>query len=366
DITDVNKLIIGFGIPGSMPPNTPGGIGDIFFDDIRLYLSRCMPEFAKPPMDISGDCKVDMGDVAALGNNWLLYDFTVVPEAPPTGPVLRYLFNDTSGVTATDISGNGYHGTGKKRNAGDTEWEDFVPLWDAGGKFGGCVKIDKDPVSEDSYFIQAPSEALTDNITDALTVSMWLKWESDGSGDVFSVWGGTGAGYNEMLRVSAGGDGNDLSGSIGDTSAGASGGAGLWPSTDWNHFAFIKDASAKYMGVYINGKLVGENKKAGATNIFANLEAWPYDQVRIGSSAEKPAGFEDTWRGLVDDLRIYDYGLSQSQVAYIVQGDSLTPLYIPLESKADVYDEEPANSKAVNFRDYALILLGWLDELMWP
>ncbi|MHC4617043.1 MAG: hypothetical protein ACYTEQ_04740, partial [Planctomycetota bacterium] len=30
DITDVNKLIIGFGIPGSMPPNTPGGIGDIF------------------------------------------------------------------------------------------------------------------------------------------------------------------------------------------------------------------------------------------------------------------------------------------------------------------------------------------------
>ncbi|MHC4619994.1 MAG: hypothetical protein ACYTEQ_19790 [Planctomycetota bacterium] len=28
DITDVNKLIIGFGIPGSMPPNTPGGIGD--------------------------------------------------------------------------------------------------------------------------------------------------------------------------------------------------------------------------------------------------------------------------------------------------------------------------------------------------
>ncbi|MHC4617044.1 MAG: LamG domain-containing protein [Planctomycetota bacterium] len=317
-------------------------------------------------MDITNDCKVDMGDVAALSNNWLLYDFTVVPEAPPTGPVLRYLFNETVGITATDISGNGYHGTGKKRNAGDTDWEDFAPLWDAGGKFGGCVKMDEDPVSDDDYFIQAPSEALTDNITDALTVSVWLKWESNGSGDIFSVWGGTGAGYNEMFRVSASGDGNDLGGSIGDTSAGAGGDAGLWPSTDWNHFAFIKDAGAKYMGVYINGKLVGETNKAGATNIFANLEAWPYDQVRIGCSAEKPAGFDDTWRGLVDDFRIYDYGLSQPQVAYIVQGDSLTPLYIPMESKADLYDEEPANSKAVNFRDLALIVADWLDELMWP
>jgi hypothetical protein len=315
-------------------------------------------------MDITNDCKVDMGDVARLGNNWLLHDFTVSPEAPPTGPILRYQFNETSGVTAYDMAGS-YNGTGKKRNAGDTDWEDFVPLWDANGKYGGCVNIDEDPVSDDDYFIQIPSEAFTDNITDALTVSVWLKWES-GSGDLLSVYGGTGLGYNEMFRVSVSGDEDGVGGSIGDTSAGAGGSTELWVATDWNHFGFVKDANAKYMGVYINGKLMGENEKAGARNIFANLEPWPNDQVRIGSSAERPAGFDDTWRGLADDLRIYDYGLSQAQLAYIVQSDSLTPLYIPFESAADTYDEEPANSKAVNFRDFALIVLDWLDELMWP
>jgi hypothetical protein len=364
DITDVAKLIIGFGIPGN--ETTPGGLGEIFFDDIRLYLSRCVTVIAKPPMDISGDCKVNMGDVAALSSDWLLYDFTVTPEAPPTGPVLRYQFNETSGVTAYDMAG-GYDGTGKKRNAGDTDWEDFVPLWDAGGKFGGCVRIDRDPVSDDNYFIQVPSEALTDNITDALTVSAWLKWDPDGSGHFLSVYGGSGLGYSEMLTVTANGDEDGIGGGISDRTAGTSGGTKLWSATDWNHFAFVKDANAKYLGVYINGKLVGENDKATATDIFANLEPWPNDQVRIGSSAEKPQAFDDQWTdGLVDDFRIYNYGLSQAQVAYVVQGDTATPLYIPLASKADVYDGEPANSKAVNFRDYALVLLDWLDELMWP
>ncbi|MHC4623920.1 MAG: LamG domain-containing protein [Planctomycetota bacterium] len=365
NIDDVNKLIIGFGIPGSEAPNTPGGLGEIFFDGIRLYLSRCVHAIAKPPMDITEDCKVNMADVAVLGGDWLLYDFTVTPEAPPTGPILRYQFNETSGVTAYDMAGS-YDGTGKKRNAGDTDWEDFVPLWDPNGKYGGCVNIDEDPVSDDDYFIQVPSAALTDNITDALTISVWLKWES-GSDVLFSVYGGTGAGYNHLLGAEVRGDEEFVGGSINDTSAGASGETELWVATDWNHFGYVKDADAKYMAFYINGTLMGENDEATARNIFANLEPWPNDQVRIGSSAERPAGFDDTYKGLVDDFRIYDYGLSQAQVAYIVQGDAATtPLYVPLESDADVYDEEPANSKAVNFRDFALIVQDWLDELMWP
>ncbi|MHC4619995.1 MAG: LamG domain-containing protein [Planctomycetota bacterium] len=325
-----------------------------------------MPEIAKPPMDITDDCKVDMRDVAALSSDWLLHDFTVVPEAPPTGPVLRYLFNETSGITATDSSGNDYHGTGKKRNAGDTDWEDFVPLWDAGGKFGGCVKMDEDPVSDDDYFIQVPSDALTDNITNALTVSLWLKWEST-SDVLFSVYGGTGAGYNHLFGAEVRGDEEGIGGSINDTSAGAGGDTELWPATDWNHFGFVKDADEKYMAFYINGTLMGENDEATAKNIFANLEPWPNDQVRIGASAEEPDGFDETYEGLVDDFRIYDYALNLAQLAYIVQGDAATtPLYIPLESDADVYDEEPANSKAVNFRDFALIVMDWLDESMWP
>jgi len=35
DLTDVDKIIIGFGTKGNT--TTPGGSGTVFFDDIRLY-----------------------------------------------------------------------------------------------------------------------------------------------------------------------------------------------------------------------------------------------------------------------------------------------------------------------------------------
>jgi len=42
DLTDVDRIAIGFGTKGNM--TTPGGSGKMFFDDIRLYRSRPEPE----------------------------------------------------------------------------------------------------------------------------------------------------------------------------------------------------------------------------------------------------------------------------------------------------------------------------------
>ena len=65
-----------------------------------------------------------------------------------------------------------------------------------------------------------------------------------------------------------------------------------------------------------------------------------------------------------DDARIYNYTLDANEVTYLMSlgGDK----YYPLTSIANLSDDEPANSKAVNFKDFAVLADDWRDELLWP
>jgi hypothetical protein len=65
DMTKIMKITIGVG------DSTPRGTGTLYFDDIRLYPPRCFPKYG-PAGDITGDCKVDIDDLAVLSDNWLL------------------------------------------------------------------------------------------------------------------------------------------------------------------------------------------------------------------------------------------------------------------------------------------------------
>jgi hypothetical protein len=44
----------------------------------------------------------------------------------------------------------------------------------------------------------------------------------------------------------------------------------------------------------------------------------------------------------------------------------VTERYNPLTSPANISDDEPANSKSVNFRDFAILADEWLNKLVWP
>ena len=62
DLTKIKKITLGVG------PATPNGTGTLYFDDIRLYLPRCMS--GRTP-DFNGDCFVDYDDLRILASNWL-------------------------------------------------------------------------------------------------------------------------------------------------------------------------------------------------------------------------------------------------------------------------------------------------------
>jgi hypothetical protein len=65
NLSNVKKFYIGF---GSRSNPAAGGSGTVYFDDIRLYPSRCL---YKPLVDLNDDCVVDFKDFAIMAKNWM-------------------------------------------------------------------------------------------------------------------------------------------------------------------------------------------------------------------------------------------------------------------------------------------------------
>lgn len=64
DLANVKSIAIGFGVRGNA--TTPGGVGTVYFDDIRVY--PCRP--GGLAADFNGDCVVDLRDVAIFVDSW--------------------------------------------------------------------------------------------------------------------------------------------------------------------------------------------------------------------------------------------------------------------------------------------------------
>jgi hypothetical protein len=67
ELSNVKNVYIGFGNRDTHP--TPGGSGLVYFDDIRLYPSRCVPNCVKG--NFNDDCVVDCADLEIITDEWL-------------------------------------------------------------------------------------------------------------------------------------------------------------------------------------------------------------------------------------------------------------------------------------------------------
>ncbi len=86
----VKKVYIGLGNRNS--PKA-GGEGSLYFDDIKLYIRRCVPSLAKPAADLSSNCVVDYADVEIMASAWL-----------DTGAVLAANLNADNDVDLKDYA----------------------------------------------------------------------------------------------------------------------------------------------------------------------------------------------------------------------------------------------------------------------
>jgi hypothetical protein len=370
NLTNIETLYIGFGDRDSQQN---GGWGVVYFDDIRLYSYRCFPEIRKPVYDLNNDCIVDFGEVEIMAEAWLVTDVNVGTVVEPDPCVLHYKFEETEGSTVYDSSTNDYHGTAMLQDRSPTD-----AFWEGGGVYGGCIRFEH---QEKKYCVEMPNDVFEDNITNEITISVWVNWDNpetmpDEENQLFSVHGGTAADYNGILGIDTEWRAEDVNdeevrfwdanGDVNDNIGAIYGVNELDWSRGWNHYAFVKDVSVipGKLRIYHNGQLVAE---ADSNSPMKR----PVDHAWIGMATDEPndqhdnyeGSWHDEYTGLLDDFRIYPAALSAEMVAHIAsEGTGI----VTVQSIANLYNDEPRGERAINLRDFAVLADDWLVQKMWP
>jgi glucose/arabinose dehydrogenase/chitodextrinase len=230
-------------------------------------------------------------------------------QAP--GLVAAYAFDEVSGATASDSSGQGNTATLNNGVA-------WLP-----GKNGRAASFDG--VND---YITIPNSASTNISGSALTLSMWINPQPIASGDsvvIGKFWNTTMSSpyYQYGLELGGGNRTDFIVGTAGGQLV-ASGGTTL-PYNQWSHLAVTFDGSQ--VRTYVNGTLV--NTQALSATITARG-----NPIRIGADAST-AQF---YKGMLDDLRIYNRVLTQAQV----QTDMAMPVGGSIAGSPQVSISSPA------------------------
>jgi hypothetical protein len=201
--------------------------------------------------------------------------------APP--PVAYYPFDEGTGTSTRDASGNGHTGTFQ----GGVTW---VP-----GQFGSAVHIN----GTDGVVVVANGTGL--NPTSAITISAWIKADSWADGNRRIVQKGDNDNQYRLLE-----EGNvfkfDLSGVTNGTLT------TTLPSTGvWHQITATYDGAT--MKIYVDGVVVAQQAASG--NISTTTNSLYIGSKGIGGT------LGNHFLGSIDDVRIYSVALSAEYVGYL-------------------------------------------------
>jgi hypothetical protein len=263
DLKNVTSISIGFRAPGSTTAS--GNKGEMFFDDIKLLRPAATPD-----------------DPSLLGS---------------------WMFDEGSGATAGDSSGNGLDGAISGA------------LWVSPGADGAGFCLDFDGV--ETTLVDLGNFDVTTG--DGLTIACWYKADNlDTPGNDPRLFSKAIGGSNEdhWFMVSSSRVGADkvlrfrlkTDGATGELKADTA--TGLIDVDVWTHVAAVWDGST--MKLYKNGVEAGSMDKGGT------LSTNPDANVAIGN---QPIGTPGRpWDGCIDDVRLYDRGLSEAEITAIMNG----------------------------------------------
>ncbi len=238
--------------------------------------------------------------------------------------------------TLTDVTGNGFTGIYHRSTSGD-------PNVAAGNLFGGSQAADL--TAGDAYWEVANSYDNTDpnfnNLATGMTVAAWVKISDSSIGAPMIVGTGldgwrlqvNGTRYNFTCR------------SVGDLYAN---GTNAYDGV-WHHVVGVYDGVASQVSIYVDGLLAG-TAPANPGSLISKGEAYPLIQIANRGDADRP------WKGHIDDIRIFNYPLTEVGIASlagegdlavkVTAGEDQTVMYkgvpIPLNGALLVDDGYPA------------------------
>jgi hypothetical protein len=339
ELSDVDSITIGI---GDKDDPQPGGSGKMLFDDIRLYQPRYVAGKVTPlRADFTGDGIVNDDDLEIMLNDWLEGDYTIY--ATPPGPAMsRWEFennvNDSIGGLNGTTRGNPTYAAGQSGQAINLDGDDYVDL-------GNPPELDFGTVD--------------------WSITAWVKTAMTGTGDnnkgvIYAKGGDRAGGIRYGLYVN---ENQAVQGSIDlvtddDTNKREAISSVSVSDGQWHHIVGLRNGDT--INVYIDGILDGTADLPADYDLSGTSQHNAYIGVVTDNSLAVP---EKYLIGSVDDVRIYDYALSQSEILDVMGQNEL---YFPLTSVANIFDEEPVNSKQVNEKDRAILDEEWLQELVWP
>ncbi len=194
------------------------------------------------------------------------------------GLVASYSFNENSGSTVADSSGNGNNGS-----LANT-------AWDANGKFGSALSFN----GSNSMVTVADSNSL--DLTGGMTLEAWVKPTTLTSWRTIILKEKPSLAYALYANT---GPNNKPSAEMYGTSA-LTGPAQL-PVNVWSHVSATYDGTT--LNLYINGTLVSSK----ATTITIPVSSNP---LRIGGNTI----WGEYFNGLIDEVRIYNRALLPSEI----------------------------------------------------
>lgn len=216
-------------------------------------------------------------------------------------PVGEWKFEERTGTSAYDTSGNGFTGT----LGGDGAGTD-LPTWKP-GKIGGALSFDG---SDD--FVQVTDNNTLDLTSTSLTLEAWVKPNNlPTSGNLMSIlekylstdpWGG----WDFRLYNNSGTQQLDFTYYDTTTTNRTTTYTGSLSTTQWSHIVAVHNASADTDTIYLNGAQVAQNtgrtlEIKGSTKDFT-----------IGNFGTLSRYFN----GKIDQVRIFNYARSAAQIAW--------------------------------------------------
>ena len=248
----------------------------------------CISDIARTPDEIR---QVYQAGIAIRGGQAQLSSEEYIPGADPSC-VGYWSFDEGSGDTAFDRSGNGNDGTLKNMDAED--WVDGVR--------GKALEFD----GEDDYVFTSQSPNLN-----KITIEAWVNAISFGVRNTIVSTTDDSATKGYQIHHNS----NKFALRLTDSSTYIDGGSGdaKWDTTvstgNWYHIAISWDGTtnAENIKFYLNGEVDGTST---ATKTISSIFPTSYN-IYIG---KKPGG-SNYWEGVIDEVAIYNRALSPSEIS---------------------------------------------------
>ena len=234
------------------------------------------------------------------------------------GMIGWWRFDETSGTTAQDSSGNSYHATLYNAGSGSASWTT--------GKLNGALLLDgsNDYLAINTLHYTAQSEI------PAVSLSAWIKTGRSSQGYIISY------DRSEFWRLSVGGESNN--GKLFFATMDSQGIADQYSQVSvsnnvWRHIVVSYDSNSSTKYFYIDGSLdssyvVHGNRPLGSKSLTRYGTIGTTNEDTSYNNGGTRGSF---FQGEIDDLRLYDRKLSASEVTQIYNlpgsdydGDSYT------------------------------------------